>query len=525
MKNFLVLASVLAAFSLGSCQRTTTDDEKTAKYWEQDGQKNLYASLRLLKNEKVAKNVILFLGDGMGMTTVTATRIYKGQKKRERGEEELLTFDQFPYVSLSKTYGIDRQTSDSANTATAYLCGVKANYGTIGVDGRVEYENCESSVDPSTHVPSILEWAQDKGKWTGFVTTTRVTHATPAGTYAHIASRNWESSTPSPKCQDIAYQLIHNKPGKDMHVIMGGGRRHFIPKTDKDVEGDSGSRPDSRNLLSEWRLMKSNDKKKAEMVFSASELKALNPNKVDYLVGLFHSDHLPYVAERPNLTKEYPTLPEMVEAAIKVLRKEEKGFVLLVEGGKIDIAHHLNWAKKALEEGVEFDKAIETAQQLTDPEETLIVVTADHSHTFTVGGNYQMRGTNILGIGGVSDVDNKTFTTLGYHNGPGYKKNSRDRNLTEEEAVETEFRQDSLFPMLYETHGAEDVPVYAKGPYAHLFHGVHEQSYIPYVMGYASCVGPNQDVCNAAMSVVLTRSSALLSVAIALFTYKWNVFY
>ncbi|GBM76534.1 Alkaline phosphatase, tissue-nonspecific isozyme [Araneus ventricosus] len=285
MSNFLVLASVLAVFSLGNCQRTSTDEEKTAKYWEQDGQKNLYASLRLPKNEKMAKNVILFLGDGMGMTTVTATRIYKGQKKRERGEDELLTFDQFPHVSLSKTYGIDRQTSDSANTATAYLCGVKANYGTIGVDGRVEFENCESSVDHSTHVPSILQWAQNKGKWTGIVTTTRVTHATPAGAYAHTASRNWESSTPSPKCQDIAYQLIHNKPGRDMHVIMGGGRRHFIPKTDKDVDGAAGSREDSRNLLAEWRLLKTNDKKKAEMIFDASELKALNPDKVDYLLG------------------------------------------------------------------------------------------------------------------------------------------------------------------------------------------------------------------------------------------------
>ncbi|GFS55412.1 alkaline phosphatase, tissue-nonspecific isozyme [Nephila pilipes] len=131
-------------------------------FWEKSGQKNLYASLRLQKNEKIAKNLILFLGDGMGMTTVTSTRIYKGQKKSRNGEDELLTFDEFPYVSLSKTYGIDRQTSDSANTATAYLCGVKANYGTIGVDGRVQFENCESSIDPSTHVNSILQWAQDK---------------------------------------------------------------------------------------------------------------------------------------------------------------------------------------------------------------------------------------------------------------------------------------------------------------------------------------------------------------------------
>ncbi|GFS61234.1 hypothetical protein NPIL_648621 [Nephila pilipes] len=300
---------------------------------------------------------------------------------------------------------------------------------------------------------------------------------------------------------------------------MGGGRRHFIPSNQRDRDGAPGSRNDSRNLLDDWRFLMKSNKYKSALVFDNEELKKLKTDDVDYILGLFHSDHLPYVAERPSLNKTYPTLPEMTETAIKILSKNPEGFVLLVEGGKIDVAHHNNWAMKALEEGVEFDQTIAKAQDLTKEEETLMVVTADHSHTFTVGGNYPMRGSNILGLGGVSDVDNKTFTTLGYHNGPGYKPNSRERNLTEEEAVNSEFRQDSTFPMLYETHGAEDVPVYAKGPWAHLFHGVHDQSYIPYVMGYAACIGPNQDICNGALSIFVSKISTLKFTIIALLTY------
>ncbi|XP_035211636.1 alkaline phosphatase, tissue-nonspecific isozyme-like [Stegodyphus dumicola] len=467
----------------------------------------------------------MFLGDGMGITTITAMRIYKGQKHNRTGEDELLVFDEFPFVSLSKTYGVDRQTSDSANTATAYLCGVKANYGTIGVDGRVQYQNCSSSLDKTSHVSSILQWAQEEGKWTGVVTTTRVTHATPAGTYAHTASRDWESATPDPQCKDIADQLVNELPGKDIRVILGGGIRHFIPFTEKDADGMNGFRTDSRNLINEWKDDKTTRNAKWKTAFDKKNLRDLKAEEVDYFLGLFHSDHLPYVADRPALNKEYPSLAEMTEAAIKVLSRSPNGFFLLVEGGSIDLAHHMNFALKALEEGYEFDKAIQTALRLTNQEDTLIVVTADHSHTFTVGGDYPMRGNNILGIGGVSDVDNKTFTTLGYHNGPGYKPDARSRNLTEEEAIKKDFQQDSAFPMQYETHGAEDVAVYAKGPMAHLFHGVHEQSYIPYVMGYASCIGPNQDLCSSAWSYLITDQwTAFLRFAtVGLTTYVFNL--
>ncbi|TMW39322.1 hypothetical protein DOY81_015599, partial [Sarcophaga bullata] len=100
--------------------------------------------------------------------------------------------DKFPYVGLSKTYCANGQVPDSACTATAYLCGVKANVVTIGVSAAVEFNNCSMSMDPANHVSSIAAWAKKAGKSTGFVTTTTLTHASPAGMYAHTANRFWE---------------------------------------------------------------------------------------------------------------------------------------------------------------------------------------------------------------------------------------------------------------------------------------------------------------------------------------------
>ncbi|XP_054721005.1 alkaline phosphatase-like [Uloborus diversus] len=486
---------------LSACVASQRLEETLGSHWRRTGYKNIQSSLFLRSIEGRAKNVIFFLGDGMGISTVTATRIYKGQKKGGKGEDEQLAFDKFPYVSLSKTYGLDRQTSDSANTATAYLCGVKANYGTLGVDGRVKYQDCSSSLDNSTHVDSVLSWAQEAGKWTGLITTTRVTHATPAGLYSHSASREWEGACPDSRCPDIAKQLIRHSPGKDIRVIMGGGLCNFLP-SGSEYRGAEGKRNDSLNLLNEWLDDKS--AKRGKAVFTAKELLSLDTTNVDYLLGLFHADHLPYVLDRPSLPDptQYPSLAEMTAAGIEVLRKNDEGYFLLVEGGSIDLAHHMNWAMKSLEEGYQFDKAIQTALNMTDSKDTLIIVTADHSHTFTIGGDYPIRGSNILGLGGVSDVDNRTYTTLGYHNGPGYKMDSRERNLTQEEALNKDFKMDTALPLSYETHGAEDVGVYALGPWAHLFHGVHDQSYIPYVMGHAACMGPHVDLaqCSSALS-------------------------
>ncbi|CAN7997684.1 unnamed protein product, partial [Ixodes hexagonus] len=454
-------------------------------HWYQQGALGIEDRLKRQVKTGRARNVVLFLGDGMGIPTVTAARIYKGQRLSNRsGEESTLSWDTFPHVSLSRTYGLDVQTSDSANTATAYLCGVKANFETLGVDSRIKSGQCHS--DASSHLPSIMQWAQDAGLWTGIVTTTRVTHATPAASYSHSGHREWETEVPAGcDAKDIAYQLVHSSPGKGFKVIMGGGRRVFLNKSMTDEEGKAGQRTDGKNLINEWLVAKKAEGN-ATYVWNRQELLAVNPDKTDYLLGLFDNSHVPYVIERgdPNTTK--PTLPEMTKVALGLLSKAPKGFVLLVEGGRIDQAHHLSQGGSALEETLEFDQAVSDTFKLLDQEESLIVVTADHSHTFTMGG-YPKRGTNILGIAGYSDVDQLPFTVLTYGNGPGFSDDKT--NFTNADVAKANYTQRSAFHLSEETHGGEEVAVYATGPWAHLFSGVHDQSYIPHVLAYASCVG------------------------------------
>lgn len=220
--------------------------ELQSSFWIENAQKKLRDQLKKKVNKNIAKNVIFFLGDGMSLATVTAARIYSAQKMKKPGEENFLSFEKFPHIGLSKPWCVDKQTGDSACTATAYLRGVKGNYATIGVNAKVAFNDCEAMLDEKNHVDSIMKWAQDAGKGTGIVTTTRVTHASPTGAYGHIANRDWECDAnikefpEAKKCigHDIAIQLIRNKPGRDLNVIYGGGRKKFISKNIFDERGE-----------------------------------------------------------------------------------------------------------------------------------------------------------------------------------------------------------------------------------------------------------------------------------------------
>jgi alkaline phosphatase len=122
------------------------------------------------------------VGDGTGLLIITSAHIYKGQKKGETG---FLSFEKFPNIGLSKTFAINKQVTDSAASATALFTDVKTNYLMLGLDARAKYNACNSSTNKESSISSIMTWAQDSSKDTGFVTTTRVTHATPAGLDAH----------------------------------------------------------------------------------------------------------------------------------------------------------------------------------------------------------------------------------------------------------------------------------------------------------------------------------------------------
>lgn len=230
-------------------------EERSEYHWMAQGQSLLKQKLQQKLNYNRAKNVVIFIGDGMGLATLMATRSYLKDVNTE------LSFEKFQHVGLAKTYCINYQVPDSSCSATAILTGTKNNYGTIGVNGRVNLRECENQKNSDNVVYSIIKYAQDAGKATGVVTTTRITHATPAAAYAHTSSRYWESNEGAPKgCEDIAFQLVHGETGSRLDVAMGGGRRHFMPTT------TGGYRTDNRDLIAEYENFNAMNKKEARVV-------------------------------------------------------------------------------------------------------------------------------------------------------------------------------------------------------------------------------------------------------------------
>lgn len=257
--------------------------------WFDHGLNELKNALKVEYNKKRAKNVILFVADGMGPSTLTASRIFKG------GEESSLTWENFPHMGLLKTYCMDKQVPDSTSTATALFGGVKANYETGGVDAGVNLANCSASLDKIHHVDSIIEWALEAKMKTGFVTTTRVVHATPSVLYAAVADRRWECEASMPTdakelgCKDIARQLVEDWPGRDINVIMGGGRQCLVSDvvaTESDpLDTWSCVSKDGRNLIKDWKQDKINRSAKHAVVENTEELNSLNVSKPDYVFG------------------------------------------------------------------------------------------------------------------------------------------------------------------------------------------------------------------------------------------------
>ncbi|XP_070542329.1 alkaline phosphatase-like [Ptychodera flava] len=464
--------------------------------WNRSARESLLRAKNLENlNKNAAKNVVFFLGDGMGVATITSARILKGQLEGNPGEETVLNMGELPHAALIKTYNTDQQVSDSAGTATAFLCGVKTKAGVIGVHDGVEYGDCQSGLD--SPVDSVIKYARDAGKSTGIISTARITHATPACAYAHSASRNWESNSDIPvnqrQCTDIASQMI--ELGKDIKVIMGGGRRAFIPASELDPEyGYPGRRTDDRNLIDEWKAHHL-DNTTSFYVWNQQQFDDVDPDNTEYLLGLFEYSHMQYSADRLDDIGGEPSLSEMVEKAIKILQKNENGFMLLVEGGRIDHAHHAGNAHRALKDTLAMDEALQVARLLTSSEDTLTIVTADHSHTNTIVG-YPGRGNPILGVNdNALGADRLPYTTIMYANGPGgaqvqlsYDLMGNRPNLTDVDTEAVDYIQQATIPDSSESHGGEDVPLYADGPMAHLFHGTHEQHYIAHVIIYAACL-------------------------------------
>lgn len=443
-----------------------------------------------------AKNVILFVGDGMGISTITAARIYAGQKRGLDGESHELIMETLPHMALSRTYSHDYQVADSAATATAMISGVKTKTRVVGLRAGVSVNNCASGEGQGTD--SLFDIAENAGRATGIISTARLTHATPAAAYAESASRNWEDDTdfrgaPDPSCKDIAQQLIDWPAGDGFEVALGGGRRHFLTDETFDPEytDKTGGRGDERDLVTAWTA------KSDSHIYMATgdEFAAADFATDAKVLGLFEPSHMQYEIDRAEDIGKEPSLAALTTAAITRLSRDEDGFVLLVEGGRIDHAHHGTNAARALEDTDAFDQAVGAALNMVDLSETLVIVTADHSHTMTLAG-YPRRNNPILGkvqyeTGDMAKGgDGKPYTTLGYINGSSACPPSEDgcirEDLTDVDTTDKDFKQQALVFMPSETHAGEDVAIFAAGPGSELVRGVMDQQEIFHVMGFSS---------------------------------------
>ena len=439
-------------------------------------------------NTNPAKNIILFIADGMGVGTNYGIRLFEGQQMGLLGEEHNLPHDLFPHSSLIKTYNINAQTPDSAPTAGAMNTGVKQVFNTINLDETAIHDDCSSEV----WLDLFAEMVSEAGRSVGVVASPSLAHATPAAVYARTANRNWFHDAPE-GCTDIATQLIDQFEAGVIDVALGGGARDFAGEG-VELEAGIGRRPDGVNLIERAQELG------VQYVYDAETLAAADRSQP--ILGAFANADMAYEEDRP---ENEPSLTEMTVAAIEALSTNEEGFYLMVEAGRVDHALHGGNAHRAFADGVEFVNAIRAAQELVD-EDTLIIVTADHEHVIAFQG-YCGRGTPVTGlcmdIGPAGQIehsdepvlaaDGKPYTVVTFGNGAGSvlvqqedgSYSGERPDLTQEEAMDPDYLQQALVPMNSETRSGVDVALWATGPWAHLFGGTMDQETIFHVMHHA----------------------------------------
>jgi len=309
------------------------------------------------------KNVILLIGDGMGPEAVGLAvyynRFMNGMDKR-LNMERLMAAGNTGYCL---TYQYGTVVTDSASAATALASGVKTRDAIIGKD------------PDGRSMKNLVDIARQLGKSAGVISNTRLTHATPAGFYAHVIHRDMEN--------EIAAQLVERG---DLAVALSGGAQHFIPAgmkvedypalkgIDKQAGWGGSRRKDSRDLIGEA------GNKGYAFVANEKELLALDAQKTEKVLGLFSASGFPSAIDRqPQHQTGVPTLSQLTAKSLEILKKNPQGFFLMVEGGQIDWVEHGNDVASVLHEMLEFDQAIGLVMAFAENNpETLVIVTADH---------------------------------------------------------------------------------------------------------------------------------------------------
>lgn len=265
------------------------------------------------------KNIILLIGDGMGVSQVYAA---------VTANHGTLNITQAPITGFSQTQSADNYVTDSAAGGTALATGTRTYNGAIGLD------------TDTLPIPTILEISEANGYATGLVSTSAITHATPASFIAHQPDRSMY--------EEIANDFLN----VDIDLFIGGGRNHFM------------NRKDGRNILNEL------EEKGYQVFNSLEEAKDVNSGKLAILTADNHNDVYPARGEM---------LPMATEKAIEILKKSKKGFFLMVEGSMIDWGGHDNSTSYVVQETLDFDRAVGKALEFASSnKETLVIITADH---------------------------------------------------------------------------------------------------------------------------------------------------
>lgn len=321
--------------------------------------------------DRPAKNVIFFLGDGMGGPAVTAARILS-KGLTEGKYNGWLEMDRMDYRGLVTTSGNDSIATDSANSMSAYTTGHKSSVNALGV-------YAGNDPDPSRHprVENVAELLKrSRGMAIGVVSTAEIQDATPAAVWAHTRRRA--------EYLEIMDQALEEDQMPD--VLLGGGRASLLPQG---VEGSR--REDDRDLIEEFR-----DRGFA-YAGSRAELRRAVGSHPDRLLGLFTDGNMNVYVDRevspdPEVLGEFtdqPTLMEMTEAALSVLSRRDEGFFLMVEAASIDKMEHPLDGPRATYDTIELDQAIGIAKRFAEEHgDTLVVVTADHNHSMSIVGTH-----------------------------------------------------------------------------------------------------------------------------------------
>lgn len=435
---------------------------------------------------RAAKNVIFFLGDGMGSAAITAARILS-KGIAEGKYHGLLELDQMEYRGLVGTSGCDSIATDSANSMSAYMTGHKSSVNAMGV-----YEG--NDPDPRKHpwVETIAELLKrSRGMSIGVVTTAEIQDATPAAVWAHTRRRS--------EYIDIMDQAL--RPSQVPDVLMGGGRASLLPRS---VKGSR--RTDDRDLRQEFMA------RGFVYAESRTQLRALTSGAVPpRLLGLFHDGNMNVYLDRQHAKDtavlgqwtDQPNLMEMTAAALKVLGTNTNGFFLMVEGASIDKMEHPLDGPRVAYDTIEMDQALGVAKRWArGRDDTLIVVTADHNHSMSIVGTHDRRGAE--GRAGNGVYADAGFPTYADTDGDGFPDDPNpDRQLffgwsnhpdyTDDFVHNTTFLQPALLsggkavpnpsydpgadlqtgnlPVTQTNcvHTVEDVPIFASGPGASLF--------------------------------------------------------